>query len=84
MIKYLFICQSLTYAQRAEKILGRNGIPCAIVRVPERLRGEGCGYGVRVAEKYGYQTQTILSGNGLRIRRVYGITESGDYLEVSF
>ena len=84
MIKYLFICQSLTYAQRAERILGRNGIPSAIVRVPEKLRGEGCGYGVRVAEKYGHRTHEIISGSGLRLRRVYGITETGDHLEVSF
>lgn len=41
-MRYLIMCRSLTYAQKAAKLLERNGINVGIRRAPQELSGAGC------------------------------------------
>jgi len=50
MPQYLIVCRSLTYAQRAQKLLEHAGITATVVRAPAEATGTGCGYCVKVPE----------------------------------
>ena len=47
-MQYLFMCRSLTSAQRASQVLGRSGITASVVKAPQKLRAGGCGYAVSI------------------------------------
>ena len=48
MLRYLILCRSLTYAQKAAAVLERRGIDAPIIKAPLRLRERGCGYALSV------------------------------------
>ena len=50
MLHYLIVCRSLTYAQRAAKLLERAGVTGTIVRIPAAASESGCGYCVKISE----------------------------------
>lgn len=79
---YLFMCKSLTYAQRSARLLERRGISGAVVRAPRELSGSGCGYCVRVAEKHRITALETLRAAGLPPQRVYRMDPDG-YTEVT-
>lgn len=82
MIKYLFTCRSLTYAQRMARFLEQNGIPAVVVRIPTEVHTEGCGYGVRISERFYARSRTVLQAGGMAQRRIFRITADGEYAEV--
>ena len=51
MLNYFIMCRSLTYAQKAARVLERSGIAASVSRPPAEVSGEGCAYAVRIAEK---------------------------------
>lgn len=51
MVYYFIICRSLTYAQRTAKVLERAGITSYIIRTPKSIAKDGCGHGVKLAQK---------------------------------
>ncbi len=71
MENYIIMCRSVTYAQRALRLLERAGIPAYIAKAPQGMTPEGCSYGVRVARKNGHRAMEILRGAGIRMGRVY-------------
>ena len=80
--KYIIMCRSLTYAQRASRILEKHGISAAVVKAPQGTSREGCSYGVRVRyDRIGTSTD-ILRQAGLDIGRVFAIDEDGSAREV--
>lgn len=48
MKSYFITFRSITYAQRGEQILNREGYPCRLRRTPRWMEERGCGYGVEV------------------------------------
>ncbi len=50
-MQYLFMCRSLTAAQRAAAVLNRSGISAFVIKVPQRLSEGGCGYAVSVRRR---------------------------------
>ena len=44
-MQILIMCRSLTRAQRSELLLERRGIGASVVKAPQALRENGCGYG---------------------------------------
>lgn len=79
---YLFMCKSLTYAQRSARVLERRGVSAFLMRSPRELSSGGCGYCVRVGEKYYAQAWDILRGASLEPVKVFRSTPDG-YAEVT-
>lgn len=82
MLYYLIICRSLTFAQRTAHILERKGIRTQIIRTPQKIVTEGCGYAVRIAQKNLIDALSLLRVEDLTPKKVYVILEEGDFREV--
>ena len=50
-MKYLIMCKSLTNAQRAALLLERRGIDTVVVKAPQHLRENGCGYALSLYKR---------------------------------
>lgn len=82
MQRYLIMCRSLTYAQRASAALERAGITAPIFRAPQELTTMGCGYCLGIQ---GHRFQTalrVLDAAGVPYGRLFR-DEDGRYTEVS-
>ena len=62
---YLLTYRSLTYAQRAARVLERAGVTGTVSRVPKAAATKGCAYCVIVAARYRDMALQILTGAGL-------------------
>ena len=65
---YLLTFRSLTYAQRAARVLERAGITGTVSRVPKAAATKGCAYCVIVAARYKETAVSILSMAGYMSR----------------
>ena len=83
MLQYLIMCRSLTYAQRAAKVLERAGITAIVSRAPQDASPEGCAYCVKVSERRLADALRTLKGSGLGPGRVLLQEDSGALREVS-
>ncbi len=83
MQRYLIMCRSLTYAQRANLALERAGITATIARAPQGLTGNGCGYCVVVAERYFNNALAVLGRAGVPHGKLYRAEPDGRYVEVA-
>ena len=71
--------RSLTYAQRAARILEGRGIRALAVRAPGN--SSGCAWCVRVPAAQGEKAVGLLREAGLQPERVYWEGESGAFRE---
>lgn len=83
MLHYIIVCRSLTYAQRTERVLERVGVTATLMRLPKSLSTEGCGYGVKVAERSLPLSLQTLNRNELSPRKVFLAGGDGAYQEVA-
>lgn len=67
---YMIMVSSITYAYKARDFLFNKGVRCYIERVPEHLRENGCGYGVRVQNDAEIIAQ-MLRDEGIKVRAVF-------------
>lgn len=81
-MRYLIMCRSLTYAQRAAKILERHAISAGVTRAPAGLSGNGCSYCVTVAYGRGIAAADILRREGLLQGKIYQQNTDGMIKEV--
>ena len=79
-MRYLILCKSLTNAQRAAVLLERRGITAAVVKAPQSLRQNGCGYALSLYRRLG-EAVVILRELKLPIGKIYLRDEDGSYLE---
>ena len=70
-MRYLIMCRSLTYAQRAARVLERAGIGAGIIKAPAGLTGNGCSYCVTVPIGKGQGAVNILRTENLLQGKVY-------------
>lgn len=75
-------CRSLTYAQRVSRVLTTAGVQNIVVRTPQQMSREGCGYAVRVPERALSGAMSALAAARLPPRRVYRTLPGGGYGEV--
>ena len=75
-------CRSVTYAQRAVKFLEKSGIPGTVVKLPQSLSDEGCGYSIRVSGQWLEQAKKALANAGFEIKNIYMADKNSDYKEV--
>lgn len=82
MLKYLLLCRSLTYAQRAARILERSGITAIITKAPKSAVGSGCNYCVKVSESRLTQALKALNEAGLAPLKILVQQDDGSFGEV--
>ncbi len=78
----LFVCRSLTNAQRMSRLLERSGISASVVRLPGIIDGSGCGYSVKVSEKRLGDALVIVRRAGMSPVKVCMLFEDGSYKEL--
>ncbi|MBR1565188.1 MAG: DUF3343 domain-containing protein [Oscillospiraceae bacterium] len=81
-MKYLILCKSLTSAQRAALLLERRGIGAAVVKAPQHLRQNGCGYAVSLYRRLG-EAVSLMKDANLLTGKVYVRGDDGGYREAS-
>lgn len=81
-MRYLFMCRSLTYAQRAARALERTGINAGIIKAPKLAAGNGCGYCVSVSYGRGILAADILRREGLLQGKIFEQSADGTLKEV--
>lgn len=75
-------CRSLTYAQRVSRELTAASIQNIIIRTPQNMSREGCGYAVRIPGRALSVAMSVLAAAQLPPRRVYRPLPGGGYEEV--
>jgi hypothetical protein len=81
-MRYIIMCRSQTYAQRASRTLERAGITAPFSRAPQGLSKSGCAWCVRVVESRYKQALDVLKRAGVSYGKVF-TEEDGKYAEVS-
>lgn len=81
MEHYLILARSVTYAQRMQRTLERNGIHCQIARAPRDLTEWGCAYVLRLASKDLSQALIAIHRDGLGPVQVF-LYQHNQYQEV--
>ena len=82
-MRYIFMCRSLTYAQRAARVLERGGITAVVGKAPQALSGSGCAYCVKLACAAGSRAAQILRKEKLLQGKIYLMSDDGSVREVS-
>lgn len=84
MAYYFITCRSLTYAQRTAKVLERGGVTSYLARTPKSIAREGCGHGVKLAERHLEQAITLLKRADLSPSHLYFSNGDQNFQEVIF
>ena len=79
---YYITFRSVTYAQRAEKLLTRRGFRVNLMRAPRWMEEQGCGYALKFRTADIQPVVNLLRENRLQLRRVYFQLENGEMEEV--
>ena len=70
MAKTLILLTSVTYAYKAQKLLEKHWIRCAVVRTPKTLSDLGCSYSLQVDPSRAEEAEALIRKNGIRITKV--------------
>jgi len=71
-------CRSITYAQRAVRLLAEHDIKAGMRRLPTDLPETGCGHAVRVEQKQRATALEIMNKAGFSSRAYFCEMENGD------
>lgn len=74
--------RSVTYAQKAERILKRSGMECTIQRTPKELSKRGCGYCLGIQPRQITQAAQILNRENVEYGKLYATGMDGSYEEI--
>ena len=77
MFWYDFSFRSLTAAQDGRSVLEHVGIGAELLRAPQAISEQGCGYVVETADFEGARAFEQFLANGVRFRRVFRRYENG-------
>lgn len=83
MLHYLLMCKSLTYAQRAARLLERSGVSSIITKAPKSATNVGCNYCIKVKESHLAASLKIFYDAGLGPVRVFLVSNNGNISEVN-
>lgn len=75
--EWMITFRSVTYAQRAERILRNHRILSRIQRTPKYLTERGCGYCLRLQSKDVSMAMQILHREKLSYEKLYVLKEDG-------
>ena len=82
-MQFLFMCRSLTSAQKAALILGKSGITASVVKAPQRLAAGGCGYAVSIYKHFDESLYLLKSSNLIKGKIYRKDSSESDYKEVN-
>ena len=68
---YYITFRSVTYAQRGERILQKEGIRCVLLRTPRWMEQQGCGYCLRLWTDEVKSALPLLQREQIPYRKVY-------------
>ncbi len=80
---YYITFRSVTYAQRGEHVLEKEGIRSSLQRTPRWMEEQGCGYALRVWTRDILPAVEALKGEGVAWRRIYLQGRDGQLQEIS-
>ena len=80
-MQYLIMCRSMTYAQRSAALLERSGISARVVKAPQSLSSNGCGYGVSLYRHF-EEARELLKKNSLISGKIFFRKDNGEYQEL--
>ena len=83
MQQYIIMCRSLTYAQKAGRVLERAGIYSSITKAPQGVTPEGCTYGLKVRETHFREALSLVRAAGIRTGKLYVLRPDGSAGEVT-
>ena len=78
---YLIIARSVTFAQRMQRALTREGLRCQIFRAPRELTEMGCAYALRISVSDLIPALTVLHRASLNPVQIF-LYQKGLYQEV--
>ena len=81
MKQYWISFRSLTYAQRASRVLERKGVTATIVRLPQGISKKGCGYAV-ILRSAVREAIRVLEEQHIPWSQLFVRSESGEFREV--
>lgn len=79
---YYITFRSVTFAQKGEQALKRQGINCALQRTPRELSHRGCGYCLRLHPAVAYRAVQILEEQKLEFGKLYAVHADGVIEEI--
>ena len=79
---YFITFRSVTFAQRAEKLLQQKNIRVTLMRTPRWMEEQGCGYALKVWTNTVSEPVSLLRENRISLRKVYVQREDGELEEV--
>lgn len=80
---YYITFRSVTFAQRGERLLTRQGIRCTLQRTPRWMEEQGCGYCLRLWTKDVAPAAELLRSEKVPMKRVYVQVADGLLEEVA-
>ena len=80
---YYITFRSVTFAQRGEDLLNRNGIQCTIQRTPRWMEAQRCGYYLRLWVKEPGRAVQLLEEARIPMRRLYYKRSDGQLEEMA-
>lgn len=81
MTQYLIMCRSLTAAQRSQRFLERSGISVTLIKAPQGLNTNGCGYALSLRHRM-EEAVSLLRRNGMLAGKIFKRLDSGDFVEI--
>lgn len=83
MYFYFITFRSVTFAQRAEKLLNQQGYRVNLMRTPRWMEEQGCGYALKLWTNDIAAAVRLLRESKIQLRRVYVQLEDGQMEEVN-
>lgn len=78
---YFITFRSVTFAQRAEKLLNQQGYRVNLMRTPRWMEEQGCGYALKIWSDDIIPAVRVLRENKIQMRKVYVQLENGEMEE---
>ena len=83
MYFYFITFRSVTFAQRAEKLLNQQGYRVNLMRTPRWMEEQGCGYALKLWTNDIAAAVRLLREGKVQLRRVYVQLEDGQMEEAN-
>ncbi len=83
MVTYFITFRSVTFAQRGESVLRREGVSCRMQRTPRWMEEQGCGYSLSLRAAELNRSVQLLREQQVPFRKVYLRRDDGGVEEVA-
>ena len=77
MLDYYFTFRSVTFAQRAQRVLASADIASELRRAPKNMSVKGCGYALRIRAANAGRAAEVLKSGGVSYSAVYRMRPDG-------